>query len=224
MKLRYSILFCFISVSLLFSQKEKRLNGQVIVPNATANHILVLNLSTSQETFTDADGKFSIAVNLDDLLVFQATHLDKMRKLIDEDAYNSSSLEIVMTSRIEELNEVTIANYNRLNAFNLGITATRIKTKTPAERGKYSNELQALEFEENITLIEQLENKFDPDFFNQLAIKKENIKAFLYFAVANENFKTVASENIISRTRFFLMTLAMDYNTIQKSTTNLDKR
>lgn len=52
-----------------------------------------------------------------------------------------------MTSKIEELEEVTITTYNRFNAFDLGITATRIATLTPAQRGKYRNEPRALEFD-----------------------------------------------------------------------------
>lgn len=217
MKLPFSILLCFFSVLMLFSQKTKRVIGQIIVSDARTSNVLVLNLNTAQETLTDSTGKFAITVNLGDLLIFQANHLDKMRKLIDEEAFNSPLLEIQMTSKIEELNEVVITNYSRINAFDLGITATRIKSLTLAERGKYSNDPRALEFEENLTLIEKLENTYDVAFYKELSIEKEKIKSFLYFAVEHNEFKIIAKGENPFRTRFFLMTLAMDYNALQKN-------
>jgi hypothetical protein len=202
---------------MLFSQKTKRVIGQIIVSDARTSNVLVLNLNTAQETLTDSTGKFAITVNLGDLLIFQANHLDKMRKLIDEEAFNSPLLEIQMTSKIEELNEVVITNYSRINTFDLGITATRIKSLTPAERGRYSNDPSALEFEENLTLIERLENTYDVAFYKELSIEKEKIKSFLYFAVEHNEFKIIAKGENPFRTRFFLMTLAMDYNALQKN-------
>ena len=216
MKLRFSLLLCFFTVALLFSQEAKRINGQIIVSDAMTSNVLVLNLNTTQETFTDSVGKFSIIVHLGDLLIFQAAHLDKMRKLIDEEAFESPLVEIYMTSKMEELNEVTIINYNRFNAYDLGITTTRIKTLSPAQRGKYANERRAVEFDENLTLIEKLENNFDEDFYKELSIEKDRIRAFLYFAVEDKRFKAVAKESNLSRTRFFLITLALDYNMLQK--------
>lgn len=216
MRLRFSILLCFFSITFLFSQEAKRINGQVIVSDATTSHILVLNLNTTQETFTDSVGKFSMNVHLGDLLIFQAAHLDKMRKLIDEEAFKSPLVQIFMTSKFEELNEVTIVNYNRINAYDLGITATRIKTLTPAQRGKYANEPRALEFEENATLIAELQNTFNENFFRELSIEKDKIKSFLYFAVDQKGFKEVAKDKNLARTRFYLTTLALDYNMLQK--------
>jgi hypothetical protein len=202
---------------MLFAQTDKPMNGQIIVSDAKTSNVLVLNLSSTQETVTDSDGKFTIDVKVGDLLIFQANHLDKMRKLIDEDAFNSLLLEIPMTSKIEELNEVVITTYSRINAFDLGITATRIKSLTPAEREKYSNEPRALEFEENLTLIEKLENSYDAAFFKDLSIEQEKIKSFLYFAVEHNEFKMIAKGKNPFRTRFFLMTLAMDYNVMRKN-------
>lgn len=216
MQLRFSLLLYFFSVTMLFSQEAKRINGQIIVTDAMTSHVLVLNLTTTQETFTDSVGKFSITVHLGDLLIFQAAHLDKMRKLIDEEAFESPLVEIYMTSKIQELDEVTIINYNRFNAYDLGITATRIKTLTPAQRGKYANERRAVEFDENLTLIEKLENNFNEDFFKEFSIEKERIKAFLYFAIEDKRFKAVAKESNLARTRFYLITLALDYNMFQK--------
>lgn len=216
MTLSYSILIYLFAVTLLFSQEAKRIDGQIIVSDANTSHVLVLNLTTAQETFTDSVGKFSINVKVGDLLIFQASHLDKMRKLIDDEAFESPLVKILMTSKIEELNEVTITNYNRINAYDLGITATRIKSLTPAQRLKYNNEPRAIEFEENLTLIEQLENTFDADFFKELSIEKSRIKAFLYFAVDHNDFKTVAKDKNIARTRFYLITLALDFNVFQQ--------
>lgn len=89
MKLRFSLLLCFFTVALLFSQEAKRINGQIIVSDATTANVLVLNLNSTKETLTDKEGNFSIDVKLGDLLIFQAAHLDKMRKIIDEEAFEN---------------------------------------------------------------------------------------------------------------------------------------
>lgn len=217
MKLQLSILFCFFWVHMLFSQNEKQLNGQVKVVDATANHVLVLNLNNGQETFTDSNGKFSIAIHLGDILVFHATHLDKMRKLIDEEAYNVPFIEIPMTSTIEQLEEVTIKNFSRINAYDLGITKTRIKTLTPAERGKYSNEPRAKEFAEKLEAIEKLERICDVVFFKNISIEEENIKSFLFFAVDHQWFVAITKENNLFLTRFHLMSFSQEYNRLHKS-------
>jgi len=126
-------LLLFISVS-AFSQKEKLLQGKITVNNSKLDGIRVINLVNEKEAITDVEGKFSILAKLDDLLVFSAEFLDYMRKIIEESDYNKGTLEIEMTSKATQLDEVTITDYSRINAVNLGILERPAKEYTPAQR------------------------------------------------------------------------------------------
>jgi hypothetical protein len=215
MKIRFLLLLCYCSCNILFSQNDKQLSGQVKIVDATPNHILVLNLNTGQETFTDKRGLFSIPVHLGDVLVFYSDHLDKMRKLIDEDAYNSTLVEVAMTSIVQQLDEVIINTYSHINAYDLGITKTRIETLSPAERDVYSNEPRAKEFSEKLKIIDKIKRICDTTFFKNLSIEELNLKGFLYFAVDHEWFIGIAKKDNTFLTRFYLMSLSLEFNKLQ---------
>lgn len=127
----YLIVLCSFSV---FSQKEKLLQGKVIVKNSKLSGIRVINLVNEKEAISDAEGRFEITAKPDDLLVFSAEFLDYMRKIVEETDYNNGSFEIEMTSKIEQLDEVEIYENKRINAFALGILSKPAKEYTPAER------------------------------------------------------------------------------------------
>jgi len=213
------ILFLLLSVvsNLTFAQGEKLISGKIIVADAKPSNVIVLNLTTEKETHSDSLGNFKIIVKVDDLLVFYAPHLDKMRKLIDEDTFNSSLLKIEMTSKIIELDEVVVVDYSHINAYSLGIIPKYIKPLTPAERGKYRSEPRAKEFEENLDAITQLQALYDDDFLEQkLKIEKGMTKAFLFYAVEHKWFLgVVKGKNKMLKT-FYLTMLAHRYNNLSK--------
>lgn len=205
--------------NLTFAQGEKTITGKISVADAKASGVTVLNLNTEKETQTDSLGRFEISVSVDDLLIFYAPHLDKMRKLIDEEAYNSKEITIEMTSKITELDEVVITNYSHINAFNLGIIQKPIPLLTPAERGKYRSEPRAEEFEIKLSTIAKLEALYDTSFFEkQLKIEKGMAKGFLFYATDHEWFMAVAKGKNKMLTTFYLTMLAQKYNESRKNT------
>lgn len=210
-------LLLFLTSNLVSAQGTKIISGKIVVADATVDQVLVVNLNTEKETRTDKDGHFKIEAHLDDLLIFQAPHLDKMRKLIDEDAYDSPLVTIEMTSHVTELDEVVVTNYSHINAFNLGITSTYIKPLTPAERGKYRSETRAKEFSEKLLMIEKLETLYDEDFLTtKLKIEKDLIKAFFFYAVEHPWFIAVLKGKNKTLQTFYLTILAKRYNDLQK--------
>ena len=124
----------FFSTLSVFSQKEKLIQGNIVVKNSKLAGIRVINLVNEKEAITDVEGKFSILAKPDDLLVFSAEFLDYMRKIVEEADFNSGSLMIEMTAKIEQLDEVVVHDYGRVNAVNLGILSKPAKEFTPAER------------------------------------------------------------------------------------------
>lgn len=123
-----------LSSSLIFSQNEKSLEGKIIVNNAKKSGIRIINLVNQKEAISDAEGNFSILAKPDDLLVFSAEFLDYMRKIVQEADYKKGSFNVEMTSKIEQLDEVEIREFNKINAVSLGILSRPAKKFTPAER------------------------------------------------------------------------------------------
>lgn len=133
--MRNNVLLVFLIFSqFVFSQEGKLIKGKVIVKDAMVGGVRVVNLVSEKEVLTDSKGEFSIWVKPEDLLVFSATHLDHMRKFIEEEDYNATLITIEMTSKITQLDEVEVRNFSNINAVSLGILSKPAKVYTPAER------------------------------------------------------------------------------------------
>lgn len=221
--MRQLLLFVLVTACQLVLAQEKTIQGKVVVPDATAEGVLVLNLTNEKETYTDSIGRFTLPAQLDDVLIFHAPHLDKMRKLIDEEAYAAKQVIVPMTSKVIELDEVTVTNYSHLNAYDLGITETRIKPLTAAQRGRYRSEAHAEKYEKNLELIERLEADYDVEYLEQkLSIPKGHAKGFLFFAVEQPWFAGMVRAKNKSLTKFYLIALAERYNALQNEAVKQD--
>ncbi|WP_432672874.1 hypothetical protein [Flavobacterium sp. SM2513] len=134
--MRSKLVFCIILLISVnaFSQKEKLMKGKILVKNSKLDGIRVINLVNEKEAVTDAEGVFSILAKPDDLLVFSASFLDYMRKIIEESDYNKGTIKIEMTSKVVQLDEVEIYENKRINAVALGILSSPAKEYSPAER------------------------------------------------------------------------------------------
>lgn len=128
------LLVFFIMCQFVFAQQPKLIKGKVVVKDATAGGVKVVNLVSEKEVMTNSKGEFSIWIQPEDLLVFSAVHLDFMRKFIEVEDYNSDLLIVEMTSKINELEEVEVRDFSNINAVSLGILSRPAKVYTPAER------------------------------------------------------------------------------------------
>jgi len=129
----YIFLFIILLVNHSVFSQEKLISGRIVVKDATVQGVHIINLVNEKEAISDVDGKFAILAKTEDLLVFSAVHLDYMRKIIEDTDYNSGTIIIQMTSKINQLDEVEISE-NNINALSLGILSKPIKSLTPAER------------------------------------------------------------------------------------------
>lgn len=233
---RSSILLFLILISqLAFSQKEKMIQGKIIVKNAKMSDIHVINLTNDKETITNAEGEFSILVKPDDLLVFSAVHLDYMRKIVEEQHYNSATMVIEMTSRINKLDEVVVKNHSDINAVALGILSKPAKSYTPAERRLYgatSSPIDALinmltgrtkmledgvEIEKKEFLLEKLDGLYEEEFYLQdLGIEKEKIKGFHYYLVEDSRFSEALDTKDKALATFLIIEMATKYNILNE--------
>lgn len=134
MQNKFYLILLLLNVLTVFSQKEKIIQGKIVVKDSKREGIRVINLVNEKEAITDAFGNFSILAKPDDLLVFSAEFLDYMRKIVEYSDYNKGTIEIEMTSKMTQLEEVIIRDFSKINAVQLGILSKPAKQFTPAER------------------------------------------------------------------------------------------
>ncbi len=126
--------FLFFITTIGIAQTRKQIQGKIVVSNASASNVLVLNLNTEQEVKSDRNGNFVILVQLDDVLLFSSENLNFFRKIIDETNFQLEKLEVEMTSKALVLEEVEIVDNKSYNAVDLGILQRPAKSYIPMER------------------------------------------------------------------------------------------
>lgn len=233
---RSSILFFLVfMMQFAFSQEGKIINGKIILKDANASDIHVVNLTNDKETLTNNKGEFSILVSPDDLLVFSAGHVDYMRKIVEQENYDSGSLVIEMTSKVNKLDEVVVNNYSGVNAVALGILSKPAKSYTPAERRLYgatSSPIDALinlitgrtkmledgvEIEKREFLLEKLDGLYTDEFYLQdLGIEKDKIKGFHYYLVEDSRFSEALEAKNKTLATFLIIEIAQKYNLLNE--------
>ena len=126
--------FLLFLTTIGIAQTRKQIQGKIVVSNASASNVLILNLNTEQEVKSDRNGNFVILVQLDDVLLFSSENLNFFRKIIDETDIQLEKLEVEMTSKALDLEEVEIVDNQSYNAVDLGILQRPAKSYTPMER------------------------------------------------------------------------------------------
>lgn len=126
--------FLLFITTIGIAQTRKQIQGKIVVSNASASNVLILNLNTEQEVKSDRNGNFVILVQLDDVLLFSSENLNFFRKIIGETDFQLEKLEVEMTSKAFILEEVEIVDNKSYNAVDLGILQRPAKSYTPMER------------------------------------------------------------------------------------------
>lgn len=231
---KYSLLFFFSLPTLVWAQKSVVIKGQIVVPDATPDKVLIVNLTSQKETQSDAAGNFAIEAQLDDLLVFSATHLDYMRKIIEQNHIDSGKIRVEMTSKNVMLEEVEIVNYSRINAVNLGILSKPAKKYTVAERrlygatsspidnlinsfsGRKAMLQDAVQIERKQMAIKKIERLYQEKFFTEtLRIDPDDVGGFKYYIVEDFKFMEALNGKNSFFVSFLMIKLASDYKAIR---------
>lgn len=132
-KITFFVLLSFFTFT-GFSQSEKIILGKILVKNATPSGVHIINLVNEKEVISNEKGEFKILAKVNNLLVFSSLNLDYQRKIIEIEDYNAGFFTMEMTAKINQLDEVEVLNYNKINAVDLGILNKKPKVYTPAER------------------------------------------------------------------------------------------
>src|SRR5690554_7056293 len=113
--------------------------GKVVAHTDDLKGILVVNLTKETQTQTDSLGRFRIKAEEDDLLIFTAVHLWKVRHLVEKTDFDKENI-IPMEVKAEMLDVVEIVRYN-FNPEDLGIVPKGQKRYTRSE--EHTSELQS---------------------------------------------------------------------------------
>src|SRR5690606_29673735 len=180
-KVKIKLLFILLFPCLCFSQ-EMIFKGKVLANTDDLKGILIVNLTKETQTQTDSLGQFRIKAEEDDLLIFTAVHLWKVRHLVEKTDFEKENL-ISMEVKAEMLDVVEIVRYN-FNPEDLGIVPRGQKRLTVGERRLYTAQSeqhlgtlinaitgrtkmlkQLLEMEREDKRVVALGNAFSEEFF-----------------------------------------------------------
>jgi len=225
--------FLYLIISILttiFSYGQKIIYGVVKVENASAEGIHVTNLLSEKATITNEKGEFWLDVKEDDLLVFSAVHLNYWRKSISENDLKNEKIEVTMSAKVSELEEVVLTDYSRINAKDLGIINYTPKSYTPAERrlrtastglldpllnwmsGRTKQLKKDIGIEKKEFMIIWLDDNFeDKDFTDTFKIPKEYVDGFKFYVVEDIDLAQAIQAKNKTRVTFLLGELAQDF-------------
>ena len=128
------ILFLLFGIHSSFSQNEILIIGKIYDDQFTVQGIQVINLVNEKSTVSDQNGNFYILAKTGDMLVFCSNIYDYKRKFLEQEDINNNCLIIKLSKKAEQLKEVIVYNYSKINAVSLGIVGANIKSYSPAER------------------------------------------------------------------------------------------
>ena len=227
-KVLFSLLFFVVQFG--FSQTEKLIQGKVICDNNPVQGIQVINLVTEKTTVTNSNGAFSILVKPEDMLIFSSVNYDYKRLFLEQEDIDKGNLIVVLTRKINQLDEVVIKK-SEIDAADLGIVPAGQKTYTPAERKLYTARSGVLDpllnlisgrtamlkkevvVERNEIALVKLSNLFEDSYYiNQLKIPVDYIKAFQYYIIEDKEFSAALKSKNRTMMKFIMSKLAVNFN------------
>lgn len=107
---------------------------RVVSDSVYVGGIRAINLVTEKEAVTDEQGRFSLMVKDDDLVVLSSLNFEYTRKLIEEEDLALDEIRIKMIPKATPLETVNVNAHPEINAVSLGILSKPAKQYTPAER------------------------------------------------------------------------------------------
>ena len=125
------IVFFGLNIFLINAQDVQRIevNGKIIVDSPDIEGVAIFNTSSNKGTITDAEGKFSILVALNDRLQISALQFEDFEIVVTQDIIDSKALTVVLVEEVNKLPEIIILPYGLTG--NLTVDAVRAKIVNP---------------------------------------------------------------------------------------------
>ena len=229
----FLLLFLFCQMVFCQNKDRKEIYGIIRVDSAFVEGVNVVNENTQKATSSDRSGNFVLLLKEGDVLVFSAVNLVTLRKKIVLADLESSVLKIQLQTESIPLKEVVVKEETRITAENLGIISKPAKKYTVAERrlytarsglldrplnwisGRTARLKKELAVSEKEQLMAKMEYLFEEHFYTEtLKIQKDYIRDFQLFCIENNDFVTSLKEKNKTLSKFYILSLAKDYNKI----------
>lgn len=196
-----------------FSQTEKLLQGRVLSGDFPVEGVEIVNLVTEKTTKTNSNGRFSILIKADNMLVFVSEKYEYKRLFLDKEFLDKNNFTILLTRKPEQLEEVVITKislpkikFDKNIASQLTIEKAAINRKpTGVYDGTIENgmgitiplgsgrkKIHQIEFKE---LVKKTND--EKYYLEILKLKPEELGLFIEFCDADPKSKTVL-ENVNS--------------------------
>ena len=132
----FSLLFWFLISFFSFSQSKTVLKGKIVSDNLSLSNAEIVNIRTKKVVVSDEFGDFTIAVNINDLLVIIAKEYFEKKIYITSNLLSQEKLSISVNKKVTELKEVIvkkeqlvspteIAESGRMNSYNATMRANQ---------------------------------------------------------------------------------------------------
>lgn len=210
MKTKLFVLFFLILLQFGFSQNEKLIEGIVLCDNLPLQGIEIVNIVSEKTAITDIDGKFSILVKVEDMLVFVSKKYDYKRLFIDKEFLDKNNFTILLIRKPEQLEEVMVTKVsfpkikfdeNIASQLNIEKAATNPKPFGVYDGtiengiGMYINLTSSRKKIHQIEFKELAKTNYPEIFFiDTLKLKPEEVALFLEFCDADPKSKFVLED------------------------------
>ena len=181
--MKNKLLLIFIIFFQFSFAQEKIIHGKISAEGNNVEGINIINLVNERSTVSDVNGGFQILAKVEDLLVLTAVNFEYKRKIITTEDVNAKTIEIKMTPKVGQIDEVVITQYKNINAVDLGILSKPAKVYTPAERrvrtattglldplvnlisGRTKKLKENVQIERRIFLLEKIDDLYEDEYF-----------------------------------------------------------
>ena len=226
----FSILLFLISFQNSFSQTV--LKGKIVSEVSNLGEIYITNLNSNVKTIVNNEGFFTIEAKPNEVLVFSGLKTDRRVLNLKPTDFTSNLVIVKLYPKTNQLDEVLVTNYPKINSVSLGIISKNVKTYTPAERrlisgssgigivqllnainGKTKQLKKNVEVEKKEKLLAEISNLYPDDFYIQnLKIPLEYIKGFQIFVIDDKKILASLKDKNKTMTAFLMTQMAVNFN------------
>lgn len=219
MKLVYCFLFTFCFF-IAVAQPKFILKGKVYFENFPLQKIEIINLETETVTLTDSNGSFETEISLGSKLIIGSSTYNYRTIIIKKEDIENNHFKVLLTKKIEELDEVLITNIKlpkikidqatiddrqlqKANAFPNSINNQQLVPnganliRLGSDIGKFFKTLFNIQPKKPKEILPEIDVKnyikknLKPNYLTEtLELNPEQINLFLQFCQADANFES----------------------------------
>lgn len=124
----FTFLICFIcTISAAQENVRVEISGKIVVDRNDVEGVTVFNKSSQKGTVTDAEGRFTIAVTLNDRVAFSALQFQDFEVIITKKILDSKEMTVHLVEKVNTLDEVVILPYGLTGILNKDVKDVEIE-------------------------------------------------------------------------------------------------